>query len=396
MIADGGKTMAEYDVDLYSDAVLDDPYPHYRAIRDTGPAVWVPRNGLWAIGRHADVRDALFNHAVFSSAQGVAANERTNTLSRGNLLASDPPEHDLLRKVVGAPLTPRAVGELRPVIGAEAEALIDRLVVRGSFDAVSDLASHLPLKIVSELVGLPEEGRQNMLKWAAATFDQLGGENERTERARPVTQEMRDYTLHVATPDKLKPGSWSARLYEAGTNGTVPVAKCPVLMRDYLGPSLDTTIFATANMIMLFGKNPDQWELLRSDPSLAANAINEAIRLESPIRGFTRCLTRDHVLGPTTLPQGSRALLLFASANRDERKWENPERFDIRRRVNEHVGFGYGIHTCAGLHLARLEMHALLLALIPRVRRFTIGRPVAATNNVLWGLQALPVTVEAA
>lgn len=396
MVADAATSFAEYDADLYSDAVLDDPYPHYQALRALGPAVWLPRNGMWAISRHADVREALFNHAVFSSAQGVAANERTNAVSRGNLLASDPPEHDLLRRVVGAPLTPKAVSELRPVIEAQAEQLVERLVARGSFDAVSDLASYLPVTIVSELVGLPEEGRQNMLKWAAATFDQLGGENERTERARPLTQEMRDYTLHVATVDKLKPGSWSARLYEAGQNGTIPAALCPVLMRDYLGPSLDTTIFATASMIMLFGRNPDQWELLRADPTLSANAINEAIRLESPIRGFTRYLTRDHMLGTTLLRRGDRALLLFASANRDERKWQQADRFDIRRKVNEHVGFGYGVHTCAGMHLARLEMQALLRAMIPRVRRFTIGAPVAARNNVLWGLQRLPVTIEAA
>jgi cytochrome P450 len=105
---------AGYDVDLYCDEVLDDPYPHYRALRDLGAAVWLPRNRLWAIGRHADVRDALFNHAVYSSAQGVAANERTNAIARGNLLASDPPEHDRLRRVVGAPLTPKAVSTLLP------------------------------------------------------------------------------------------------------------------------------------------------------------------------------------------------------------------------------------------------------------------------------------------
>lgn len=394
MVASAAMDVAQYDVDMYSDVVLDDPYPHYRAIRDLGPAVWLPRNALWAIGRHSDVREALFDHAVFSSACGVAANERTNAVARGNLLASDPPEHEFLRKVVGAPLTPKAMTDLRPIIEGEAEKLVERLVERVRFDAVSDLASHLPLTIVSELVGLPDEGRQNMLKWAAATFDQMGGENERTERARPLTQEMRDYTLHVATPDKLKPGSWSARLYEAGRSGTIPAAMCPVLMRDYLGPSLDTTISATANMIMLFGQNPDQWDLLRSDPSLAANAINEAIRLESPVRGFTRQLTRDHMIGSTTLHQGDRALLLFASANRDERKWEHPDRFDIRRKVSEQVGFGYGIHTCAGMHLARLEMHALLRSLLPRVHRFSIGKPVATRNNVLRALQALPVTIE--
>jgi cytochrome P450 len=396
MVSASQSVTIEYDVDLYRDEVLDDPYPHYAALRELGAAVWLPRNRLWAISRHADVRDALFNHAVFSSAQGVAASERTNAYARGNLLASDPPEHDLLRKVVGAPLTPRAVSELKGTIEPTAEQLIERLVAQQSFDAASDLAAHLPVTIVSELVGLPEQGRQNMLKWAAATFDQLGGENERTVQARPVTQEMRDYVTNVATVDKLKPGSWAARLYEAGANGVVPMTMCPVLMRDYLGPSLDTTIFATASMILLFGQNPEQWDLLRSDPSLVANAVNETVRLESPIRGFTRCLTRDHVVGDVAVRQGDRALLLFASANRDERKWDNPERFDITRKVGEQVGFGYGIHTCAGMHLARLEMQALLRALIPRVRRFHLGTPVYERNNVLRGLKSLPVTIEAA
>ena len=385
-----------YDVDIYSDEVLENPYPHYEAIRDLGATVWLPKNRLWAIGRHADVRNALFNHAVFSSAQGVAANDQTNQISRGNLLASDPPQHDLLRSVVGAPLMPRAVADLKERLQSSAEELIDGLVAQGSFDVVSDLARHLPVTIVSELVGLPEEGRQNMLKWASATFDLLGGENDRAQAARPIVQEMREYALHVATPDKLKPGSWSARLYQAGNQGVVPTALCPVLMRDYLGPSLDTTILATGSMIYLFGRFPEQWELLRSDPSLIANAVNEAIRLESPIRGFTRLVTREHKIESTTLPANSRALILFASANRDERKWNYPDAFDIRRRVTEHVGFGYGIHACAGMHLARLEMQSLLLVLLPRVRRFLLGTPTFIRNNVLHGLQSLPVTVEPA
>jgi cytochrome P450 len=167
-------------------------------------------------------------------------------------------------------------------------------------------------------------------------------------------------------------------------------------MRDYLGPSLDTTIFAIGSMILLFGQNPEQWELLRHDPSLVANAVNETVRLESPIRGFTRCLTRDHAIGGTSMRRGDRALLLFASANRDERKWDRPEQFDITRKVGEQVGFGYGIHTCAGMHLARLEMQALLRALIPRAHRFNLGPPVYERNNVLRGLRSLPVTIEAA
>jgi cytochrome P450 len=191
----------------------------------------------------------------------------------------------------------------------------------------------------------------------------------------------------------LRPGSWADRIFQAAERGEVEPERCPVLMRDYLGPSLDTTIFATANLIMLFGKNPEQWDLVRNDPALIPNAINESLRLESPIRGFTRHLTTDAVIDGVSIPGGSRVLLLYASANRDERKWQDAERFDVRRRASDHLGFGNGTHMCAGLHLARLEMTALLEVLVGKVVRFEIGEPVLALNNVLRGLVSLPVRV---
>ncbi len=381
----------EYDIDLYSDAVLHDPYPHYQALRDAGAAVWLPQHRLWALSRFADVRAALRNYQVFSSAEGVAANDAVNTLSRGNTLASDPPLHDRLRKVVVAPLVPPALVAIRPRIEAEAEALVERLVARGTFDAVTDFAQILPLNIVSDLVGLPDDGRGQMLRWAAATFDALGTMNARGQAAQGRIMEMREY---IATQsDRLKPDGWARRIYDAADRGEIEPERCPALMRDYLGPSLDTTIFATAALVLLFAQNPDQWDRLRADPVLLPNAINEAVRLESPVRGFTRYVTEDHMVGDVTLPAGSRALLLFASANRDERRWDDPTRFDIGRKVTDHLGFGHGTHACAGMHLARLEMQALFAALLPRVRRFEAGTPVYELNNVLRGLRSLTVSV---
>jgi hypothetical protein len=164
---------------------------------------------------------------------------------------------------------------------------------------------------------------------------------------------------------QTRSGSWAAKLYEAGEQGVIPRTLCPVLMRDYLGPSLDTTIFATSKLILLFGQNPDQWDIVRDDPSLILNAINECVRLESPIQNFTRRLVADHDVDGARIPKGGRALVMYASANRDERKWDQAERFGVQRKVGEHVGFGHGIHTCAGMHLARMEMQVLLLALGP-------------------------------
>jgi cytochrome P450 len=382
-----------YDVDIYSENVIAEPYGHYRAIRDAGAAVWLPQNGLWAIGRFADVRAVLRDHGKFSSAQGIAANEAINSSSLGNTITSDPPEHTRMRSIIRAPLNAVALKDVASRIEAEADALVERLVRKGSFDAIEDCARHLPVTIVSDLVGLPEEGRTNMLRWAAATFDALGTMNARGEAALPHIRELHGYCRDEATIRRLKPDGWAAAIWRSAERGEIPREKCPFMMRDYISPSLDTTIFATGSLIWFLGQNPDQWDLVRESPVLISSAINEAIRLESPIRGFTRVATENVEFEGVELAAGSRVLVLYASANRDERKWEEPEKFDVRREARDHLGFGIGAHVCAGMHLARLEMTALITAFARRVSRFELGEPTRAVNNVLRGFARLPVTV---
>jgi cytochrome P450 len=385
--------MPTYDVDLYADEVILEPYDHYRAIRDLGPAVWLPRHDLWCLARFEDVRTALRDHNTFSSAKGIAANEIVNTQSLGNTITTDPPEHRGMRNIIRAPLTVPALQEVAPIIAEEAERLVERLVRRGSFDAMSDCARHLPVTIVSRLVGLPEEGRANMLGWASATFDALGPMNERGVDALPKIREMHRYCMDERTLNGLSPDGWAAAIGRAADDGRIPRTKCPAMMRDYISPSLDTTIFATGSLLWQFGQHPDQWEKIRSDQALIAAAINEAIRLESPIRGFTRVSTRELTYDHETIPAGSRFLLLYASANRDERKWDDPDRFDVARDSREHLGFGFGAHVCVGMHLARLEITALVKAFARRVNRFELGQPTWAINNVLRGFDRLPMTV---
>ena len=381
-----------YDVDLYSNEVVVNPYPHYRAIRDLGEAVWLEQHSMWAIGRHLDARNALSAHNIFISGKGVAANNLSNGNSPGNLLASVPALHTHLRKVVSKPLHPKALARIKPRIEASAGSLIDRLLARKSFDGILDLAQFLPISIVSEMVGLPDAGRRNMLEYAAAVFDLFGVDNTRTEAALPIVIKMRKYLSEQATRDKVLPEGWIAGLYDAVDLGLIKQEQVQTLMRDYLGPSLDTTIFAIGHLLHLFGQYPDQWKLLRQEPNRVGNAINEAIRLESPIRGFTRVLSQDYTIGGIKLFTGDRVLILYASANRDERRWDEPEKFDICRVLTDHVGFGYGIHQCVGMQLARLEMRSVLTAMIARVSKIKIlGAPVYAKNNVLRGLETLPI-----
>jgi len=385
----------ESDLDLYSDDNIVAPYQAYRELRDTGPVVYLRKHKLYALSRYSDVRDALRDHATYSSAQGVSANDAAARQAVGTLLASDPPAHDKLRQVMMIPLSPSSMTRLRGVVSTTAEAVVDGLVKQGAFDVVADAARALPLAIVSHLVGLPEQGRDNMLRWAAATFDVLGPDNQRAADAQPHVREMRAYAASVAKRGLVKAGGWADRLIDLADEGVIDHERLPSLFRDFMAPSLDTTILATASLFWLLGTHRDQWELLVNDPSLLRGAINEAVRIESPIRGFTRVTTRVVNVGGADIPAGARVLMLYGSANRDERKWEEPERFDILRRNGDQLGFGFGVHSCAGMHLARLEMECLLTAFLSRVRRFSVSQPRWALNNTLHGLESLRAKIEA-
>jgi cytochrome P450 len=384
-------------IDLFTDDALADPYPLYDELRAAGAAVWLPDLEVYALARYAETRAAARDWEVFSSARGVSLNEPLNAATGGvALISSDPPRQDEMRRVIRRPLMADALRDLTPILAGEADLLADRLVEQGTFDAVTDLAHHLPLAVVSKLVGIPESGREQMLEWASATFDAMGPLNARTAAAMPLAMEMFRYGIDHAVPPHLAPGGWAQMVYDAAERGEIDRGLCPAMMSAYLAPSLDTTINGIGNAMLLFGEHPEQWELLRDDPSLIPGAVNEVLRLESPIQRFTRSVTRDHEVDGVTLPAGSRVMLLFGAANRDERRFTDPTRFDVRReRSAEHLAFGFGPHACVGSGLARLEMRVLLEALVARVARFEVARPVRALNQVLRGLASLDVTIVA-
>lgn len=380
-----------FELDFYSDEFISDPHPHYVSMRRLGSVVWLSAHGNYALTRYHEVRTALKNTEVIASGHGVAGDAKGCQFMKGNTLASDEPEHNVMRTAMAQPLLPSSLEQHRQDIHDKADQLIAELVQSGRFEGMERLAAFLPLNIVTELVGLPERGRANMLRWAAAGFNILGIQNERGRAGIDTVEEMRTYIRTEAVPEKVRPGSWTDRIFKLAQEGEIPHALCPSLIRDYIGPSLDTTIAATGQLMFQLGRSPDSFELLKEKPELIPNAINEAVRLASPIRSLTRHVTRDHMLGGSWLPARARVMMLYASANRDELAFEDPEKFDVTRTGPPHLGFGHGSHTCVGMHLARMEMEALLHALIRRVDNIEVGEPKVALNNTIASFSHLPI-----
>ncbi|HEY3610280.1 MAG TPA: cytochrome P450 [Pseudonocardiaceae bacterium] len=384
------------DIDLYTEESIRSPYRDYRALRDLGPAVWLAQYQVWVVARYREVYAALHDHETFSSGSGVALSDAINERMRGTTLASDPPYHDHVRGLINGPLTPKALRKHQALFQEVADDLVDKLLGQSTFDAVTDFAQVLPLSVVPDLLGWPAEGRERFLPWASAAFNTVGPMNERAAAEVPAMREMWQYIAEMAESGRLRDGSWGADLVTAAAAGKVEKQLIPSLIGDYLVPSLDTTISALTSALWLFGRHPEQWHAVRADNSLIPNALNEIIRYESPARGFSRLLTRDHAFDGVELPAGSRVLMLYASANRDERKWATPDVFDIRRpNAKDHVGFGHGIHGCVGQGLARLEGNSLLTALAKRVRHIEVGEPTWRVNNHIRAIASMPATLTA-
>lgn len=387
--------IASSDADLFADDALDDPYGHLRTLRDLGPVVWLEAHQVYAVFRYDDVRAVLADGRTFCSGQGVGLNEFINRGGRGTTLMSDGEEHHRLRGVIGRPLTPSALAALRPDAESRAAALVERVVARRKLDAVPDIAEVLPTTWVPDVLGWPDTGREHLLDWAGAAFDGLGPLNDRALAAGAGILEMAAFAQQVAVSE-LPDGSMGAGILRAAERGEIEPAQCPMMFIDYLGPSLDTTIAALGNAVWLFATHPDQWDLVRREPDRVKQAFNEVLRLESPISCFTRVTTRPTELAGLPIPEDARVLVSFASANRDERRWDDPERFDITRSSAGQVGFGFGDHACVGMGLARLEATAVLRALAARVGRFELtGPPVRKRNNLIRSFASLPVEIVA-
>jgi cytochrome P450 len=382
-------------VDPFADDILNAPYPFYAGLRDAGPVVFLEHYGLWTCARHAEVQAVMNDWETFSSAAGVGIDDfrRTKPWRPPSLLLEvDPPLHTRTRTVMNRALSAKPMAALRAGFQEAAEKLADELVSRRCVDAIADIAEAYPLSVFPKAIGLGAEGLENLLPYGSMAFNAFGPRNKHFEAAMADAAKVVPWISAQCAREALSPDGIGATVWAAVDTGEVTAEEAPLLVRSLLTAGLDTTIISIGNALFAFAENQAQWQALRDNLALARPAYDEVLRWESPIQTFFRTTTKPVEIGGVAIPADAKILLYLASANRDPRRWDDPERFDVGRRATGHVAFGAGIHLCVGQMLARLEAEMIITALAARVASIELaGEPKRRISNTLRQFGSLPV-----
>lgn len=385
----------EIDLDPFDEAFLADPWPHHARLRDAGTVVRLSRYGIWAMARHEPVQAALRDWETYCSGAGVGLSDFSREQPwrpPSVILEADPPLHTRTRGVLSRILSRPALARLREGFEARAAALVASLAERGEFDAVADLAEAFPLSVFPDAVGLSADGRENLLPYGDLVFNGFGPDNRLRRDALARGGAARDWIMAQCQREALAADGLGAQVHAAADTGEISTQEASLLVRSLLSAGLDTTVHALGHAIHCFADWPGEYAVLRAEPARIAGVLDEVVRFTSPVQTFFRTTTREVEVDGATIPGGSKVLLFLAAANRDPRRWDAPDRFDVRRKAIGHVGFGAGIHMCVGQMLAKLEAEVLLTEV---TRRFAaierVGEPRFRLNNTLRGLSSLPV-----
>jgi 4-methoxybenzoate monooxygenase (O-demethylating) len=388
------------DFDPFSIEFFADPFPTHEKLREAGPVVYLDKWGVYGVARYEQVHAVLNDPQTFCSSRGVGLSDfakekpwRPPSL----ILEADPPAHTRTRAVLNQVLSATAMRPLRGHFTTLAEAKVDELLARGSFDAIPELAEAYPLSVFPDALGLKQEGRENLLPYASLVFNAFGPPNELRKEAIERSAPHQAYVAAQCQRENLAPGGFGACIHARADAGDITHGEAPLLVRSLLSAGIDTTVNGIGAAVYCLARFPGQFEKLRADPSLARNAFEEAVRFESPVQTFFRTTTREVDIGGHAVGEGEKVLMFLAAANRDPRRWDNADSYDITRRTSGHVGYGSGIHMCVGQLVARLEGEIMMATLARKVKSIEISGEVKRRyNNTLRGLESLPITIKPA
>lgn len=388
------------EIDVFGDEFIADPVASYDLLRDAGPVVHLSRYGVYGMARYADVMAALKDFDTFCSGRGgtmIDYAKAEGWRKPSLLVENDPPQHSSLRKLMDRIVALRSLNREEPAWMDEARALVSKVAARRHIDAVPDLAEAYPMTVFPELIGVSPEGREQMLVYSSALFNSLAPGTERFRKAAAEAAPAIEWVTNACKRANLAPDGWGMQVFDAVDQGLITEDEGETLVRSFVSAGVDTTVNGIAGLVHAFAVNPGQWQLLRRDPSLVRRAVEEGMRYCSPVRGLFRTTTRAVEVDGTWIPEGQKVLLFLGAANRDPRRWENGDSFDISRSCSGQVAFGFGIHQCLGQMVARRETELVLKALVEQVAEIHLtGEPMPNMSNAVQGLQSLPVELIAA
>lgn len=385
------KQIPTYNKSVFSTKSLASGLQLYKDLSALGDVIYLKKDKVYAVTSYAAHMEVLNDPETFTAAQGVALNKQANEVpeAKVSVLMSEGEEQRKRKAWYMKPITQRKLKDIKDNISESCENMVQDLAKKNEIEVVKDFAAHIPLEIVSKLIGYPEKGSKKLLDWAFNTFNTFGPNNFRTIKSLPsLIFGLSKYsrTLNI---NNVLPGSWSHATFKAIEDGKLGEDEGRAIVMGYAIPSLDTTIQTATSMFKLLAENPEKFNEIKENPDLIRGVVNEAIRLSSPVRGFSRVVTKDTEVAGYQLEKGKRVLMLWSCANRDPKKYPNPDEFDIHRNPEDHLGWGYGNHRCAGEHLARLEMEELLKALCKHASKLEISNSEPFLNNTLQGYKSM-------
>jgi cytochrome P450 len=385
--------------DPYSEDFFYSPYETYRRMRDESPVYFSEKYDFWALTRYDDVADAIKDFESYSSVKGITLDMvKSSDLKmppQKLIIMMDPPEHERMRKLVNRVFTPRAIASLEPMVRDTVNSVVKQLDP-SSFDAVADFSALFPVEIITAMLGVPAEDRQQLRLWLDKGLEREQGAMGPSAEGVEAMLQSGAYYYELIQQRRAKPqddmisGLIEAQVVEDGEVRRLDDIEIAGFASMLGGAGAETVTKLVGNAVVVFADNPDQWQKLQHDRSKVPAAFEELLRYEGPSQYQVRCTTRDVTVRGTTIPAASAVLLINGSASRDERAFPDPDRFDIdrKRKIGYNLNFGYGIHSCLGAALARMEGRIALEALLDLIPRYHVDRTglkrVHMTNVCGW------------
>jgi len=376
------------------------PYDVFKRLRAEAPVYWHPHpegGGFWVLTKYDDTVTVSMNPAIFSSARGVGIpDQQPGDDPQAMMLTTDPPRHTKLRRLVSAGFTPKMIRRLEKPLRKVTDQILDSVAPRGECDFVTEVAAELPLQVICELIGVPQEDRHLIFRWSNEMIGSADPEYAVTDevgmRAR---MEMFAYSDMLA---KQREGSHGedlvSVLMEAEVDGEkLSRAEFNAFFLLLAVAGNETTRNLISSGLLALVQHPDQMARLRQDPSILPTAIEEMLRYVTPVMHFRRTALQDTEVRGQEIRQGEKVVIWYVSANRDEDVFPDPDTFDVGRTPNDHVAFGSGgPHFCLGANLARLEIRIMFEHLLDRFSDIQLAGPVQRLrSNFINGIKHMPV-----